>query len=168
MNLKPALSAITALWLIVAGAAVLAEPPPRVYPPGTLDMEFMEQQRERIDALARINLGRQLHGTLDNDLGILQDLLDRQLVKAEQTLELQAMGVVLGELLAQELSMHWVIYEDRHGRSRALQLEDSENFLFPITMISRRIEADARVDVRAVYDKATALIAPYRKPLPFQ
>jgi len=168
MSPKYIIPAIAMLCLVLMSATGFAQPGPKVYPPGNLDREFMEQQRARVDELARVNLGRQLHATLDNDLGILQALLDRRLVKPDQTLELQAMGVVMGELLAQELSMHWVIYEDKHGRSRALQMNKSENFLFPMTMISRRAEAGARVDVRAIYDKAIGLMAPYRKALPFQ
>jgi hypothetical protein len=155
-------------WLLLATAAMAAETPGRVSALGTVDTQFMQQQRQRIDQLARFDLGRQLRAEEDSDIDILQTLLDRKLVNAEQTVELQAMGVVLGDLLAAKLDMHWIVFEDRHGRSRALQLGDSENLLFPITMISRRVEAGATVDVRAVFDKALGLIEPYRKPLPFR
>ena len=159
---------LLACWLALTTAVFAVEPPSHVSALGSLDHQFMQQQRNRIDELARFDLGRQLQADKSNNLGILQTLLDRGVVTADQTLELQAMGVVLGDLLAAELGMKWVIYEDKYGRSRALQLGRSDNFLFPITMISRRVEAGAQVDVGAVYEKAVKIIEPYRTPLPFR
>ena len=148
--------------------SALAEPPPRISDLTMLDRDYMREQRRRIDNLARMSLGRQLKDEKAADLEVLQLIVDRKLLRPEQTLELQAMGIVLGNLLAAELGMQWVIYEDRYGRSRALRLRSSDNFLFPVTMISRRMEAGAPVDVEAIYDKARGMITPYMTPLPFQ
>ena len=133
-----------------------------------LDRRFMEDQRIRVDDLARFNLGRQLNGDRDHDLAILQDLLDRRLVRAGQTLELQAMGMVLGDLLAEELGMTWVVYQDQLGRSRALHMPATEHYLFPVTMISRRVEVGAPVAMQNIYDKAYQLMLPHKPRLPFQ
>jgi len=141
---------------------------PRISALGPIDQDFMASQRNRINELAGFHMGRQINGQKANDLEILQALLDRRAVTGEQTLELQAMGVVMGDLLAAELGLHWVVYEDRQGRSRALQLGDSEHVLFPVTMISRRAEVGAKVDVNAIYAKAVAAIEPYKQPLPFR
>jgi hypothetical protein len=78
------------------------------------------------------------------------------------------MGVVMGDLLSRELDMPWVIYEDELGRSRALRVGETDYLLFPVTMISRRYEADARVDVQAIYDRAVELMRPHLPPRPFQ
>ena len=134
----------------------------------SLDREFMHTQRTYIDDLARGKLGRQLNGQRNHDLVILQDLLDRRLVRAEQPVELQAMGMVLGDLLAEQLGMHWVIYLDELGRSRALRMPDTDHYLFPVTMISRRAEVGAPVDVQAIYSKAYELMSPHKPKLPFQ
>ena len=118
--------------------------------------------------LAAASLGRRFNGNKNSDLQILQLLLDRRLVTPEQTRELQAMGVIMGDLLAADLDMHWVIYEDRQGRSRALRYRETEEYLFPITMISRRQEADNHTPVAAIYQKAYDIIAPLRPALPFR
>ena len=89
-------------WLVLATAVLAAEPPGKISALGTLDSQFMEQQRNRIDGLARFDLGRQLQADKNHNLDILQTLLDRRVVTANQTVELQAMGVVLGDLLAAE------------------------------------------------------------------
>ena len=156
------------LGLALICAAASAQPEPVVEALTQLDRKFMREQRQRIDDLARSRLGRQLNRSRKNDLNILQQLLDKKLVRADQTLELQAMGMVLGDLLAQDPSARWVTYRDQQGRSRALQMGSSDYFLFPVTMISRRAEVGAEVDVDAIFEKANTLMQPYRQPLPFQ
>ena len=163
-----ALSIVTCALALCGPAAAGQEVEPRSYSLSAIDRGFMEEQRESIDALARTHLGRQIHGDKENDLTVLQQLLDQRLVKPDQVLLLQAMGVVMGDLLSKELKMPWVVYEDKLGRSRALRLGLSDHYLFPITMISRRAEVGADVDVRAIYAKAVAAVEPYLPPRPFQ
>lgn len=153
---------------LITGGAWAQEREPRVSELSIIDREFMESQRRDVDALARTHLGRQVRGEKANDLEVLQQLLDRQLVKRDETVMLQGMGVVLGDLLREELNLRWVIYEDELGRSRALRLGQTDHYLYPITMISRRYEVGAPVDVRAIYDKAVDLMQPHLPPRPFQ
>ena len=161
-------SLILLCGLMLSSLTVGAEDSTKVIELTPVDRQFLQQQRTRIDDLARLRLGRQLNGDPGTAISILQSLLDRRAVRSDQTLELQAMGVVLGDALARELSLHWVVVEDSYGRSRALQLDRTQNFLFPVTMISRRIEAGATTPVQTIYDKAKAIMEPLRPPLPFQ
>ncbi|MFT6956054.1 MAG: hypothetical protein ACJAYC_001056 [Halieaceae bacterium] len=133
-----------------------------------IDRGYMGQQRENLNNLAAIKLGRQFHGDRSNDLSILQALLDQRLVRKDQVQALQAMGVIMGDLLAKELGMDWVVYEDKIGRSRALRYQLTDNFLFPMTMISRRRTVGDTTPINDVYQKAYDIIAPLRQPLPFQ
>ena len=133
-----------------------------------IDKTYMQQQRERVAQLSESNLGRKLNGTRDNDLDILQQLLDRKLVTGQQTLELQALGVIMGDLLASDMRLDWVIYEDKLGRSRALRYQQTDNYLFPITMISRRREVDNTETVADIYQRARDSMAAVIEPLPFQ
>jgi hypothetical protein len=160
--------ALLIVCLALAATAANAQQTAKISDLRPVDIEFMAQQRGRIDQLARFNLGKQLRAEKANDLDILQTLLDRGVVRPQQTLELQAMGVVMGDLLAAEMNMVWVVYEDRYGRSRALKLKNSDNYLFPITMISRRAEVGAAVRVQQIYDKALGLMQPFTRSLPFQ
>lgn len=151
-------------WLLclLFGVAVLAQAAGEVHidalQPG--DDARLREQRELIRDLAALRLGRGLNGERERDLDTLQQLLDRRILGPGQTAELQAMGVVIGDLLARELDMHWVIYRDDEGRSRALQLGSTPNFLFPITMVSRRVDAGIQVRVREVYAAAVAEMQP--------
>ena len=157
-----------AACLGLAPRAVAQQAAPRISEPSNLDRQFMQQQRDLLAALTSRNFGRGFSGDRDRDLELLQRLLDQRLVRPDQTRELQAMGVVMGDLLAADLDMHWVIYEDRVGRSRALRLQSSDNYLFPITMISRRQEAGNRKPVSEIYRKARDSILQVKPPLPFQ
>tara|TARA_B110000285_G_C14938207_1_gene520654 strand:- start:28 stop:393 length:366 start_codon:yes stop_codon:yes gene_type:complete len=118
--------------------------------------------------LAVMNLGRQFNGDRNLDLDLLQALLDKQLVRPDQVRELQAMGVIMGDLLAAELGMRWVLYEDNVGRSRALRYQESDTLLFPITMIARRREEGNMTSVVGIYQKASNIIAKSTAAFPFQ
>jgi len=156
------------LLLALATVAASAQETVRIGEPSYLDRQYMARQREQVEELAAERLGRAFTGERDRDLGTLQLMLDRGLVRNDQTELLQAMGVIMGDLLAAELAMHWVIYEDGLGRSRALRYRDTENYLFPITMISRRREAGNLTPVADIYRKAFDIIAPLRTPGPYQ
>jgi hypothetical protein len=158
---------LTFFALIVLPAA-LAQDEPRIGELSYLDRQFMAQQRALLQDLTARNFGRRFSGQRDNDLELLQLLLDRKLVRPEQTRELQAMGVILGDLLASELDLRWVVYQDNLGRSRALRDDVSGTYLFPITMISRRREVDNRTPVETIYNKASKIITDSRPALPFQ
>lgn len=159
---------ILLLSALLLMASANAQQEARISDLSRLDRQYMEQQRESLDDLASTNLGRRFSGNKQNDLEILQLLLDRHLVRADQTRELQAMGVIMGDLLAADLNMHWVIYEDAIGRTRALRYRQSQEYLFPITMIARRQEADNQTPVAVIYQKAYDIIDPLRPELPFR
>lgn len=156
------------LAMLLPALVTAAEAPPTISELSYLDKQYMSQLRAELDGLARVNLGRQFNHNKDNDLGILQSLLDRKLVRPEQKQQLQGMGVIMGDLFARELNMHWVIYEDKLGRSRALRYQQTGSYLFPMTMISSRREADNRASVAAIYQRALDIIKPQLPKLPYQ
>ncbi len=136
--------------------------------PTKIDLQYMQQQRGSLSDLAARHFGGQFSGARDRDLAILQRLLDEGIVGGEQTSELQAMGIVMGDHLAQELSLDWVIYEDRLGRTRALRYKSTDSYLFPVTMISRRRAVDDRTPVTEIYRKARDTMRAAMPALPFQ
>ena len=144
--LLPALSVCTS-WSIAQSPNfdVLIEPMTAI------DRQFMADQRMRVEQLAN-RLGRGLTGVADRDLNTLQRILDERLVPAEDTLTLQALGVVFGDLLGDRLDMDWVVYRDNKGRSRALRYRQMEVYLFPVTMISRRQEGGSERRLKALFD----------------
>lgn len=166
-SLRFSLPALLACLLSLATAAQ-AQTAPRIEDLSYIDRQYMSEQRSRLEEIASRNFGRGFNGNKDHDLDLLQRMLDEDLVRNDQTQELQAMGVIMGDLLAEDLNMHWVVYEDEVGRSRALRYKETDNYLFPITMISRRREAGNEKPVKDIYQKAYDIIEPLRPDIPFQ
>jgi hypothetical protein len=135
---------------------------------GYLDKQYMQQQRDTINDLASRNFGNGFNGDTGHDIDLLQRMLDRKVVLPSQTQELQAMGIILGDLLANDLDLQWVVYEDKLGRSRALRYRQAEEYLFPVTMIARRREANNLKSVAEIYQKAHDIMAASKPALPFQ
>lgn len=133
-----------------------------------IDLQYMQQQRDLLGDLTARNFGRQFTGSKDKDLALLQRLLDEDIVSGDQTRELQAMGIIMGDLLAEDLDLDWVVYKDRLGRSRALRYKSTDNYLFPVTMISRRREVDNRTPVTDIYRRAQDTLRASLPALPFQ
>jgi hypothetical protein len=157
-----------ALWTLWGVSGALGQDIVRIGELTNTDLQYMADQRASLDDLATRNFGHPFNGNKDNDLTLLQNLLDKRLIRPDQARELQAMGVIMGDLLAADLGLHWVIYEDRVGRSRALRYKQSDDYLFPMTMISRRQEADNHTPVTAIYEKAHDIMAASIPPQPFQ
>ncbi len=153
----PALSVCTS-WSVAQSPNfdVLIEPLTAV------DRQFMADQRMRVEQLTN-RLGRGLTGVADRDLDTLQRIVDERMVPAEDTLTLQAMGVVFGDLLGKRLDMDWVVYRDKKGRSRALRYRQMNVYLFPVTMISRRQEGGSGRRLKPLFDdtvRDTRLLLP--------
>jgi hypothetical protein len=161
MSLMPARIVIV-LSLLLACQVGIAETF-RVEALSSVDLKYMQDQRDFIDQTARRHLGTQLNGKKDHDLRLLQKLLDQQLVNQENRQGLQAMGVILGDHLKREEGLRWVIYIDKYGRSRALAVPAQDEVIFPMTMISRRAEVGNTVNVDEIYNKAQAAVAEIRK-----
>lgn len=122
-----------------------------IEPLTVVDRQFMADQRMRVEQLAN-RLGRGLTGVADRDLDTLQRIVDERMVPGDDTLTLQAMGVVFGDLLGERLDMDWVVYRDNKGRSRALRYRQMDVYLFPVTMISRRQEGGSGRRLKPLFD----------------
>lgn len=129
-----------------------------IKPFGPGDTLFLQSQQKLAKDMVYDSLLTRLSGDKERDLLLLQQLIDRKTLRPEQRRELQALGSVLGKILKKEFRLEWVVYVDELGRSRGLQIDNTRQVIFPLTMISRRLEADARVDVQRIYDKASDIV----------
>ncbi|MEZ4333961.1 MAG: DUF3806 domain-containing protein [Myxococcota bacterium] len=115
-----------------------------------------ERQRKLVDTIARRQLGDQLDRT-KGDLRILQRILDEKRLGANPPDTVQALGVVLGDVLVAQAGYHWIRFEDERGRSRALRSRDGKTVAFPVTAIERVRDLDMRPDVAGIYDELAAM-----------
>ena len=80
-------------------------------------------------------------------LGLLRAIIEGDVFGADETYEWQCCGIVLGDVFVAELGMEWVFVEDSYGRDPALVVPGTSILLFPLTMISKRIEQGEDLDV---------------------
>jgi hypothetical protein len=134
---------------------------------GWTDRTYLDRQVERIDELARTELGAQLRNDY-GDLTTLQQIVDRELIKPKDTEGLQALGAVLANVMLKDVSsLEWKIYEDPIGRTRALCAKNTKECLFPITMLSRRMEKGLKPNVKKVYEEGLALLDAHVMQMPY-
>lgn len=116
------------------------------------DLAALERQRAFVATVAA-QLGKviSMQGALD-DLATLQAILDARIIESEQTWKLQSLGIVLGDVFEKHSELHWVIVEDEYGRDPALRFGTTGNLIFPLTMISKRVEDGEDVEVVDIYE----------------
>ena len=96
------------------------------------------------------------------DLETLQHLVDRKLIKRDAVQVWQALGVVFGDMLVKEFDLHWVSYEDDLGISKALRFEDTENYVFPVTLFSKRVQFNEPIKLSTIFEELTVKIEKFK------
>lgn len=135
---------------------------------GWLDRNKIDQEISLISELVQTKLGRSLRKDL-SDLDALQAIIDRELVKRDDYETQQAMGAVMAQVFLADFpnTLEWKVYRDSLGRSRALCAKGTQECLFPITMLSRRMEVGSKPDVKKIYAEAIALMEPFLPKMPY-
>lgn len=163
------------LLLGVLPALVMAEAGPVTLTPEDLEnYQFADQPKSAPAKVKDLNIGQKFildshrQGTIDlmvrrlgivslkqdkSDLDKIQRLVDRSIIRRSDVEQWQALGVVFGDVLAAELNLHWVSYQDERGQSKALQWKKTRNFVFPVTMLSRRVQFKQEIDVFDIFEQ---------------
>lgn len=137
-------------------------PAPEIEPLSVGQKYLLDKQRREVRDLIARKLGiLSLQGD-KSDLKVLQALYDRGGLEDDQLLEWQTAGVMFGDILVNEFGLHWVSYEDELGASKALQFRDTRNFVFPITVFSKRLGFGEKIDVEAIYQKIKADVEAFK------
>ena len=123
---------------------------------------FDRSRRTVRDLLAR-TVGSTRLTEDESDLGRLQVLIDRRVIRNADIETWQALGVVFGDLLVTVHGLKWVMYEDELGASKALQWRDTTNFVFPVTVFSKRVQFNESIDVRSIFEKISADIEAFKQ-----
>ena len=142
---------IAMLVMVFTGPAVAQLAEKRIIELSADDKARNDRQRRIVGNLVRENFGYvKLEGS-KSDLYYLQRIVDKKLVGRHDSYDLQALGVILGDIMDKNLPVRWVVVEDKYGRSRALQFEETKSLYYPVTMISRRVQNNMEVNVRQLY-----------------
>ncbi len=110
------------------------------------DMARIEAQRKWVREHYTPETEHQ-YETLKGKLNLLNTIISSGWIKPDETVKLQSLGISLGDALVQYLHMKWMMVEDEYGRDPAIIFEGTSIILFPLTMISKRIENNESVDI---------------------
>lgn len=92
------------------------------------------------------------YSTVEGKLELLDVILKAGWIKPGETGSLQCLGITLGDALAQKLGLHWVQVEDSYGIDPALRYKETSVLLFPLTMISKRVEQGEEFNVHHLFE----------------
>ena len=91
-------------------------------------------------------------------LVLIETILTSGWVRPDETWKLQSLGVAFGDALAQYKTLDWVVIEDEYGRDPALRDGKTSLKLFPLTIISKRVEEGEAVDPVALFKQICAKV----------
>jgi len=92
------------------------------------------------------------YDSLEGKLRLLDTIVRSKWIERNETVKLQCLGITLGDAVVQEFAMRWVTVEDEYGRDPAVELPGTTILVFPLTMISKRIEQGEEVDIYDLFD----------------
>jgi hypothetical protein len=90
---------------------------------------------------------RDKYQSVQGKLRLLDTIVRSDWIEPHETWKLQSLGITFGDLLAQMLNLEWVMVEDDNGRDPALRVPGTSILVYPLTVISKRIERGETVDV---------------------
>ena len=124
---------------------------------------ILSSERREFNKLLYRRLGiREVFGD-KRDLSILQQVIDRKVLTSDQVREWQSMGIIFGDILVVEHGLHWVSYEDDLGISKALRWRHTDNYVFPVTMFSKRVQYKEQVNANKIYEKISADVMKFKQ-----
>ena len=124
----------------------------KVSPLNAEDKKRLQKQRAIVESKLSNDESRVKYQKAAGKLGTLRAILKAGMFKPDHTYELQSLGVVLGDAFVQELGMEWIVVEDEYGRDPALRLPRTTIIMYPLTMISKRVERGEEVDVFEMFN----------------
>ena len=117
------------------------------------DELLLQKQRAVIEEYLSNEEARRKYETPAGKLGAIRTILRAGVFKRDQTYNLQCLGIVLGDVFVQKMKMEWIMVEDENGRDPAIRMPGTSIILFPLTMISKRIERGEEVDVFDLFNR---------------
>jgi len=123
----------------------------KVEQPPTDDTRWLAAAEKHILGVLRARYGDVRLDHTESDLGLAQKLVDDGAVSATQALELQCLGVVLGNVFVAQTTMKWAIVTNNYGTLLAIHDHGIGFTLYPLSMISKRIEDGRSVNIPLLY-----------------
>lgn len=110
----------------------------------------LDAKRQAVSRFVFTHYQASLSGT-SKDFAILQRILDDHLIPNSDLVFLQALGVVFGDVVADEIDADWKLVYDKFGESPVLKVRYKRMAIGALTIISKRIEDKQDVNINQLY-----------------
>jgi hypothetical protein len=137
---------------------VAKQPEQKITALNDADQKRLRDQRAVVERYLGNEDSSEKYKTAAGKLGTIRAILQGNVFKPDQKYELQCLGIVLGDVFVQDMGMEWIMVEDEYGRDPAVRLPNTTIILYPMTMISTRIERGEKVDVFELYNGTAAQV----------
>jgi len=146
-------------WILALGlpTMLMADDDQKIHDLAKEDEARLTKQRQVVEQYLTED-SKEKYKTAAGKLGLLRALVENDVFKKDQTYELQCMGIVLGDVFVQEMKMEWIMVEDSYGRDPAVRMPGTSIIIFPLTMISKRIEREEEVDVFDLFNGVAHIV----------
>lgn len=117
----------------------------------------------RGDTLSVEITGQKMDGSL-TDLDRLQAIIDSSQLAADNTADLQCLGIIFGKVFVNLTPDYdWWIVKDAYGEDPCIRYKETSLLVFPQTILSKRIEDGEKPDVQAIYHGLCAQLEDIRR-----
>jgi hypothetical protein len=115
------------------------------------DLAWLQRAEDHISRLLQTRYEEAQLNRTQADLILRQRLIDERRIKPEQVLEAQCIGFVLGNVIASHTPKKWKRVKNEYGDMLALVDPATGFTLYPLTMITKRLDGRREVDLPALY-----------------
>jgi Domain of unknown function (DUF3806) len=95
--------------------------------------------------------------SVESRLKLLQMIIDSGSLLPTEKLKLQCLGTYFGVVICDYTGWKFELYNDEYGEDLSIKVKDKESRIFPVTMISKRIEDGEKVNVFELFTKIIPL-----------
>jgi hypothetical protein len=95
-----------------------------------------------------------------NDIKLIQIVIDNKFLNRSQTYDLQCLGIAFGMILENNIKgLHWITVIDKYGETPSLKYKETSIIIYPLTMISKRVEESREIDLIYLYNELKKTIS---------
>jgi hypothetical protein len=151
---------LTSFIIALPLASIAQQAPKAVFAPLSREMQAgLTKQRAFVSALIASRFpGEKLAGAR-KDLLLLQRVIDAKAIPKTSTWELQAVGVIFGDVLVATVpGLAWWQVTDEYGTDPTVRYRETTVQINALTTLSKRVEGGEPVDVEQLAERISEFI----------
>ncbi len=126
----------------------------QISPLARVEADDIEKKRDWVKAHLPADRIDKAYATVEGKLSLIDTIIVNKWVGPQDILHLQCLGVSLGDAIAQQLGMRWVLADDGQERMPALNLPGHDVLAYPIGLIADKMQSGIEPNVYDLFHAA--------------